>query len=68
MHCINVQLILLVDIFASDSSGISANGCGALEALLQFTAVAQFLWIAAMVSEWVISKDQSLHISLFKHL
>ena len=47
----NVQLILLVDIFASDSDGLPAGGCSALGALLQFTAVAQFLWIAAMVSQ-----------------
>lgn len=44
-----LQLILLVDIFASDSASLPGNGCAALGALLHFTAVAQFLWIAAMV-------------------
>ncbi len=43
-----------MDIFASDSEGLPANGCAALGALLQFTAVAQFLWIVAMVSVHVI--------------
>ena len=45
----STQLILLVDIFASDAEGVSADGCAALGALLQLTAVAQFVWIAAMV-------------------
>ena len=40
-----------MDIFASDDTeALSPDGCAALGGLLQFTAVAQFLWIAALVS------------------
>lgn len=45
------QLILLIDVFASDpSSNMTTGGCAALGGLLQFTAIFQFVWILALVS------------------
>ena len=41
--------MLLVDIFASDRADLPSGGCSAIGVLLQFTAVAQFIWIATMV-------------------
>ena len=51
--CISIllfHLMLLIAIFASDVDDLSATGCGAMGALLQLTAVAQFLWILALVN------------------
>lgn len=44
------QLMLLIDILAGDSPGISADGCAALGGLLQYTVLVQFVWILALVS------------------
>ena len=41
--------MLLIDVFASRSSTLSADGCVALGALLHFTIVLQFVWIMALV-------------------
>ena len=43
------QLILLIDILAGDSPGLSINGCAALGGLLQYTVLVQFVWILALV-------------------
>ena len=39
-----------MDIYASQAEDVSANGCAALGALLQFTAITQFVFIVAIVS------------------
>ena len=47
------QLMLFISILAGDSPSISADGCAALGGLLQFTVIVQFVWILALVSNYI---------------
>ena len=47
--CFSMQLMVLVDVFASDSAFLTDDGCAAMGALVQLTVIAQFIWILALV-------------------
>lgn len=46
--------MILIDVFASDSSNTTVGGCAAMGGLLQFTALFQFLWILALVGNTAV--------------
>ena len=59
-----LQLMLLIDIFASRSPTLSDDGCVALGALLHFTIILQYVWILAMVCSMHSYNRHSLDLAL----
>lgn len=60
--------MILIDVFASDSSNTTVGGCAAMGGLLQFTALFQFLWILALVGNTAVySVTVSACISIHYH-
>lgn len=60
--------MILIDVFASDSSNTTVGGCAAMGGLLQFTALFQFLWILALVGNTAVySVTVSVCISIHYH-